>query len=1046
MKNICYPWLAALLAAFVVTPAALAAAPADLEKAFVNPPEAAKPGVLWMWMGCNLSKAGITRDLEALKAAGFNRTTVFSLADVTTPWAGEIQNSPTPEIISWTEPWWQMVRHAALESKRLGMDFGMFNGPSYESSGGPWISAENSMQQVCFSQTPVTGGSEINVDLPRPKVDPRAVEMFPVYNPNTGLVEKPEIPERNTYFRDIAVLAMPAEGAVTKDQILDLSTKLAADGKLSWNAPAGNWVIYRFGHTTMGTLIQPAQWKATGFECDKMSRKAVEFHMNHVVGEIQKHIGDLMGTVFTHVHFDSYEAGVPDWTPLMREDFRSRRGYDLTPFLATFAGRTVGSTQESDKFRSDFNETIKDLYNDNYFTIIQKTLHEAKLEFLCEPYGGPWRQDEIMPKVDRVMTEFWTGGGRYGPYEVDSTIAALRKSGQNIVEAEAFTGIPGDSQWSETPEWLKPIGDAAYCAGINRFVLHRFPQQPWDERYLPGATMGQWGTHFDRTQTWWKPGKAMVSYWQRCQALLQWGRFVVQPEDFSIFRAQGKIAVKSIHRRAEQTDVYFIANTERAAGSAWCGFGVTEMQPELWDPVTGTTRALSQFEVRDGKTLVPLDFAPAQSFFIVFRKPAEPKTTPAQANFPALTPQTELTGEWQVSFDPKWGGPSEPVRFEKLEDWTQRAEPGIKYYSGTAVYRKNFDVSVLKSPYQLDLGTVHCIARVKLNGKDLGVVWCAPWSISLPPDSLQMGSNQLEIEITNVWANRLIGDEQEPADCEWLPGHMGGSFLKRFPEWFLKNEPRPSKGRFCFTTWNYFTKESPLAPSGLLGPVRLMTEDWAAGVKPPLPPGPEAFSNEQILSDPKAPLIIAAETDPVSGSGLESGLLRGNLLAPDLGATIVDESYAHDGGGTNAEALRNGTTRNGAGGAETRNDGKTFRGYGQNNAITFRLDTAKNPQGYDLTNIATFAGHFGGRASQSYRVLIAHVGDPSRFVQLAEPALSCDGAASKLRLTARDKGILDNGAGVQAKGVAAVRFEFHDGPIGFNVYREIQVTGTPVAP
>ncbi|MCX6877746.1 MAG: glycosyl hydrolase [Verrucomicrobia bacterium] len=693
MRKICYPWLVALLAAFVVTPAALAAAPADLEKAFANPPEAAKPGVLWMWMGCNLSKAGITRDLEALKAAGFNRTTVFSLADVTTPWAGEIHNSPTPEIISWTEPWWQMVRHAALESKRLGMDFGMFNGPSYESSGGPWITAENSMQQVCFSQTPVTGGGEINVDLPRPKVDPRAVQQFPVFNPNTGLVENPELPERNTYFRDIAVLAMPAEGAVTKDQILDLSTKLAPDGKLTWTAPAGNWVIYRFGHTTMGTLIQPAQWKATGFECDKMSRKAVEFHMNHVICEIKKHIGDLIGTGFTHVHFDSYEAGVPGWALLMREDFKSRRGYDLTPFLATFAGRTVGSTQESDKFRSDINETIKDLYNDNYFTIIQKTLHEAKLEFLCEPYGGPWRQDEIMPKVDRVMTEFRTNGGRYTPYEVDSTIAALRQNGQNIIEAEAFTGLPGDSQWSETPEWLKPIGDAAYCAGINRFVLHRFPQQPWDERYLPGATMGQWGTHFDRTQTWWKPGKAMVCYWQRCQALLQWGRFVAQPEDFSIFRAQGKIAVKSIHRRADQTDVYF-----------------------------------------------------------------------------------------------------------------------------------------------------------KLNGKDLGVVWCTPWRITLPPDCLKVGSNQLEIEITNVWANRLIGDEQEPADCEWLPGHMGGSFLKRIPDWFVKNEPRPSKGRFCFTTWNYFTKDSPLVPSGLLGPVRLMTEDWAAGVKPPQPPGAEAFSNEQILS------------------------------------------------------------------------------------------------------------------------------------------------------------------------------------------------------
>ena len=140
----------------------------ELDKIFASPPESAKPGVLWMWMGCNLSSNGITRDLEALKEAGFNRTTMFSLADVTTPWAGAIGNSPTPEIISWSEPWWKLVRHAALESKRLGMDFGMFNGPSYESSGGTWITPELSMQEVCFSQTPVNGPGKVALNLPQP--------------------------------------------------------------------------------------------------------------------------------------------------------------------------------------------------------------------------------------------------------------------------------------------------------------------------------------------------------------------------------------------------------------------------------------------------------------------------------------------------------------------------------------------------------------------------------------------------------------------------------------------------------------------------------------------------------------------------------------------------------------------------------------------------------------------------------------------------------------------------------------------------------------
>lgn len=777
------------------------------EQVFTNPPEAAKPGVLWMWMGYNLSKDGITRDLEALKDAGFNRTTMFSLADVTTPWAGEIENSPTPELVSWTEPWWKLVRHAALESKRLDMDFGMFNGPSYESSGGPWITPELSMQEVCFSQTPASGPGTIALNLPQPTVDPRAVQTFPVFNPETGKVEKPEIPARKTYYRDIAVLAMPAEGVVAKNQVVDLS------GKTKWEAPEGKWIIYRFGHTTMGTLIQPAQWKATGLECDKMNPEAVTFHMNHVIGEIRKHLGDLIGTGFTHVHFDSYEAGMPGWTPRMRDEFSKRRGYDLTPYLPTLAKRTVGNEEETKKFQADFLDTIKDLYRDVYFTTVREMLHTAKLEFLCEPYGGPWRQDEIMPKIDRVMTEFWTTGGKYAPYEVDPTIAALRKSGQNIVEAEAFTGLPEDSRWSETPAWLKPIGDAAYCAGINRFILHRFPQQPWDEKYKPGATMGCWGTHFDRTQTWWEPGKAMVEYWQRCQALLQWGE--IAPLDFS---ATG-LPVTAIHRRANGADLWFVANPQGTGGEARCVFKASGYQAELWDPVTGEMRNLPEFTDSDGQTELSLKFAPSQSFFVIFRKHGKPTSG---ENFPTLTHVSEVSGPWDVSFDPHWGGPA-LVKFGQLEDWTKRPEPGIRHYSGTAVYQTTFDGYAGSF---LDLGIVNHIARVRLNGRDLGVIWTAPWSVRLPAGLLKAKGNQLEIEVTNVWANRLIGDEHEPADCEWSPGHHfkgQGGFLKRFPDWFVNDQPRPSKGRFCFTTWNYFTKDSPLVPSGLLGPVTIQS-------------------------------------------------------------------------------------------------------------------------------------------------------------------------------------------------------------------------------
>lgn len=799
-------------------------------KVFEHPPETAKPGVLWMWMGSNISKEGISKDLEALKAAGFNRTTMFSLADVTTPWAGEIKNSPTPEIISWTEPWWKLVRYAAEESKRLGMDFGMFNGPGYESSGGPWITPELSMQEICWSKATVSGNTQESLRLERPQVNPRANMMWPVYNPATNLVEKPVIEARKTYYKDIAVLAAPSTGVIAKDSIIDLTDKMQPDGQLNWTVPHGEWTIYRFGHTTMGAFIQPAQWKATGLECDKMSEEAVSFHIDHVISEIQKHLGDLIGNGFTHVHFDSYEAGVPTWTPKMRQEFLSRRGYDLLPYLLSFAGRNVGGQEDSLRFSNDFDATIKDLYRDIYFTTLQKKLKAAQLTFLCEPYGGPWRQEEIMPLVDRVMTEFWTNKGKFTPYELVPTVAALRKSGQNIVEAEAFTGQPTDSKWSETPQWLKPIGDAAFCAGVNRLVLHRFVQQPWDSRYLPGATMGQWGTHFDRTQTWWNDFTAMVKYWQRCQALLQWGKIVENADnDFAATINQGQPIIQSIHRSNATADVYFVANISHEAGSVTCTFNISGKQPELWDPVTGEMRDLPLFTEVNGKTSLLLPFADAQSFFIVFRNKIS-RQHHTKNNFPAFKEIMVLHKPWQVQFDSKWGGPAQPVRFDSLTDWTNRPEPGIKYYSGTASYFVSFDMtsqllSNKKQALYLDLGVVKDMAHVILNDKDLGVVWTAPWQIKIPAGLLKKKGNKLGIKVTNTWANRLIGDEQEPDDCEWLPGHMGGRFLKVFPEWFLKNEPRPSRGRYCFTTWNYFTKDSPLLHAGLLGPVRIMADE-----------------------------------------------------------------------------------------------------------------------------------------------------------------------------------------------------------------------------
>jgi len=994
---------------------AVAASADELENTFLQPPPAARPHVMWMWMGCNLSKPEITKDLEALKDAGFGGTLMFSVADTTTPWPGEIGKSPTPEIIAFTEPWWELVRHTAVESHRLGLDFGMASSPGYSTSGGPWITPELSMSEICFTSTPAKGPGKMELNLPQPTVDPRGNMHFPVFNPAKGKVEKPVIPARKTFYRDIALLALPASGVVAKDQVINLT------GKTEWEIPAGDWVIYRFGYTTKGILLQPPQWKAQGLECDKLSPEAVNFQMDHVIGEIKKHVGDLIGKGFNFIHVDSYEAGTPEWTPKMREEFAARRGYDMTPFIATLAKRTVGSKVETEKFQNDFKDTIRDLFRDVYYKTIHEKLRAAGLVFASEPYGGEWRQEEVVPQVDRLLVEFWTHNENFR----QPTIEAQHQTGRNLVESEAFTGSAKLSQWSEFPAWLKPTGDAAFCAGINRLVLHRYTPQPWDDKYKPGNAMGWWGTHFDRTQTWWEHGKAMFQYWTRCQALLQWGAFTNGNADFSARTLAGGAKISAIHRTGSGADVWFVANTSRTNGSVKCRFVVTGKQPELWDAVTGEMRKLTDYQQTATETVVPLDFAPAQSFFIVFRQPAVEQKP--QANTPALVSAEAIEGSWEVQFDPKWGGPKKPVIFDSLQDWTKRTEPGIKYFSGTAIYRKTFDAASGIS--WLDLGVVQHTARVRLNGRDLGVIWTAPWGVKIPAGLLRAHGNQLEIEVANVWANRLIGDEQEPPDCEWIPGDRGfGGSLKEFPDWFLKNEPRPSKGRYTFTTWNYFKKDSPLISSGLLGPVRLMREDWS-----PRLVAVDAAISERRLSEEVAAVTVTARTSKDGEAALEEDIPRDRLTvtAQDV---VTDNS-----GGRDASAVINGTTYNGSGSAATLNDGKTYRGYGQGHSLTLQFNMAKAPAGYDLTSILSFAGHSDVRASQCYHVAVSTVDAPEKFTPFAESNLTHTGGASEVRMTRADRKPIFRKA-------AAVRFDFGNGPAGFNVYREFAIIGKPSVP
>ncbi len=315
-------------------------------------------------------------------------------------------------------------------------------------------------------------------------------------------------------------------------------------------------------------------------------------------------------------------------------------------------------------------------------------------------------------------------------------------------------------------------------------------------------------------------GKGRVAWGKSLQEVLNEMQL---PPDFETREHDAQITY--IHRVLPDGNLYFMANESDEPTAVDAVFRVMGEQPELWDPVTGEQRVLPVFQQDHGRTVVPLDLPARGSAFVVFRKSASPThTQEAEANFPSWKVVQDLSsGPWSVAFNPKWGGPAE-VTLSKLEDWSQNSDERIKYYSGKATYKKIFDFPDRgidpESRLYLDLGNVKNLAEVRLNGQDLGVVWCAPWHVEITK-AVRLHGNNLEIDVVNLWPNRMIGDERLPEDCEWKSplGHYP-LYLKSLPPWLLENKPRPS-GRYSFATIKFYTKDSPLLPSGLLGPLTL---------------------------------------------------------------------------------------------------------------------------------------------------------------------------------------------------------------------------------
>ncbi len=340
--------------------------------------------------------------------------------------------------------------------------------------------------------------------------------------------------------------------------------------------------------------------------------------------------------------------------------------------------------------------------------------------------------------------------------------------------------------------------------------------------------------------------------------------------------------LNTIHRIVGKTDLYFVASQSDRRLSAVCTFRINDRRPEFWQPDTGRIEKCAQYRLtKDGRIEVPIRFDPSGSVFVVFREPVGERfvairkdgkalddLSPVQpiklhesapgtvemlaweaGSYELLTAKEKsfkmavsaipapmrIDGPWEVRFQKDRGAPPEAV-FEKLISWPKHADAGIKYFSGTATYVTELTIpaGMIDDDLALyvDIGRVEVIASAELNGKDLGILWKPPFRAEIT-GSVKPGKNTLKIAVTNLWPNRMIGDEQYPSDAEydsrkilgmwWREPRFGAQYwsLKAIPDWVVQGTSRLEPRRVTFGTHKFWKKTDPLLDSGLLGPVTI---------------------------------------------------------------------------------------------------------------------------------------------------------------------------------------------------------------------------------
>jgi len=489
------------LVEFVIAKASPPAQREPLQALFKAPPMEARPGAFWSWMNGDVDLARLTFELEEMKAKGMSGAEIWDLGVIRVHPEEKVPAGPAflgPESL-------KAVNHAIEQADRLGLHLGIIASSSWN-AGGSWVKPHQAMKGVYHSDMTVQGPARLSQVLPFPVVPraPKGEDGLPLY------------------YREIAVLAFPEVKSNTiadVSAVINISSKMDAKGLLTWEVPAGTWVIQRFVNSMTGENLKIPSPNSNGLLIDHLDANAARAHLQYIIDQILSLRPSL--DAMRYMEYDSVEIGrdtSQDWTESFVEEFRTRRGYDPIPYLPALKGKSFADPLLTARFRQDYRKTVSDLWIDGHYGASTKFLNTYGMQLAAEGgHGGYPRVEPLkaMGVVDIPRGEFWNGKQFW---VVKEAASASHIYGIQLVDSESFTGW---RSWQDGPLEYKRLADTAFCDGLNRITFHTFAHTP-PSGGVPG-NMYHAGEHFNVNCTWWNQSGPMLAYFSRCCYLLQQG-------------------------------------------------------------------------------------------------------------------------------------------------------------------------------------------------------------------------------------------------------------------------------------------------------------------------------------------------------------------------------------------------------------------------------------------------------------------------------------------------------------------------------------------